>query len=207
MVDQPTRTIELVRRAQDGDRRSLERILERYYPRLHRIVRVRLGARLRTELDSTDILQETLMVAANKIHDFEPRNEASLINWLSKLAEHKITDQASYHNAKKRKSGRKISFEGNDPNASTQLVLEPADEAPGPPEAACHTEETEVVEECMRELPEHYRNLILMRNYAGMSWAEIGQETDKSDAAARMMHVKAIVELGKLMRKRLPPAR
>ena len=53
----------------------------------------------------------------------------------------------------------------------------------------------------LERLPEEYRELILLRNYAGASWESVAEETGRpSAAAARMMHARALVELGKLVR-------
>ena len=47
----PTETIDLVRRAQRGDDDALNRLIDRYYDRIQRIVRIRLGPRLRRDLE------------------------------------------------------------------------------------------------------------------------------------------------------------
>jgi RNA polymerase sigma-70 factor (ECF subfamily) len=206
MSDHPTRTIVLVRRAQEGDQQALERIINRYYERVRKIVRIRLGPKLRTALDSGDILQDTFIAAARRFKDFEPRDEASLINWLSKLAEHQITDAAAHYNAKKRDISRRVSLEKSqspDEDSGPGLAADPPDDGPSPSEVAVQAEEASIVEECLHELPEQYRDLILMRNYAGSTWADIAKKTHRpSEAAARMMHARAMVELGKLMKHR-----
>jgi DNA-directed RNA polymerase specialized sigma24 family protein len=90
MADDITQSLDLVLRAQGGDQASLNRLCERYYDRVRRIVRLRLGSRLRESVDSGDILQETFLAAVRSIENFEMREEASLINWLSRLAERQI---------------------------------------------------------------------------------------------------------------------
>jgi len=57
-------------------------------------VRARLGARLRQHLESGDILNQTFAKAFQKFDHFEMRDEASLIHWLSKIAEGQIRDAA-----------------------------------------------------------------------------------------------------------------
>jgi DNA-directed RNA polymerase specialized sigma24 family protein len=72
---------------------------------------------------------------------------------------------------------------------------------PLPLDATASEEEQRIVEACLAELPEEYRELILLRNYAGASWESVAEETGRpSAAAARMMHARAMVELGKLVR-------
>ena len=85
-----TVSLDLVRRAQGGDDQALNKLVERYYDRVRRIVRLRLGNNLRECVDSADILQNTFIAAVQSFQAFEMREEASLINWLSRLAQHQI---------------------------------------------------------------------------------------------------------------------
>src|SRR5678815_4319260 len=97
-----TKSFDLIRRAQAGDPPALNRLCERYYDRVRRIVRIRLGPALRSRLEVEDILQDTFVAAVRDFQGFQVRNEGSFINWLAKLAEHKITEAADYFGAKKR---------------------------------------------------------------------------------------------------------
>src|SRR5262245_56795480 len=203
MSDEITQSLDLVLRAQEGDQEALNRLCERYYDRVRRIVRLRLGARLRETIDSGDILQETFMAAVRSLDSFEMREEASLVNWLSRLAERQIIAAADYHGAKKRDRRRNVSLTasiGDSQSVRTMSTL-PDDRAPLPLEATASEEEQKIVEDCLQRLPEEYRELILLRNYAGASWETVAEETGRpSAAAARMMHARAIIELGKLVR-------
>ena len=59
------------------------------------------------------------------------------------------------------------------------------------------------MEECLAELPDHYRELLVLRNYLGMPFQEIAEETGRpTEGAARMMHAKAMIELAKLVKGR-----
>ncbi|MFN0008883.1 MAG: RNA polymerase sigma factor [Planctomycetota bacterium] len=204
MSDEITQSLDLVLRAQEGDQGALNRLCERYYDRVRRIVRLRLGARLRETVDSGDILQETFMAAVRSLESFEMREEASLINWLSRLAERQIIAAADYHGAKKRDQRRNVSLTSSlDSSQSLRTSTMPDDRAPLPLDATASEEEQRIVEECLHALPEEYRELILLRNYAGASWETVAEETGRpSAAAARMMHARALVELGKLIREK-----
>jgi RNA polymerase sigma-70 factor, ECF subfamily len=203
MPDEITQSLHLVLRAQQGDREALNRLCGRYYDRVRRIVRLRLGPRLRERVDTADILQETFLAAVRSIESFEMREEASLINWLSRLAERQIIAAADYHGAKKRDSRRDVSLAnrvGDSQSVSVRLGLEDG-RAPRPLDTVADAEEQVLVESCLERLPDEYRELILLRNYAGASWESVAEETGRpSPAAARMMHARALVELGKLVR-------
>src|SRR5262245_59971238 len=97
-----TPTIELVRRAQAGERAAGEELFVRYRERVLVIARVRLGAKLRGTLESNDILQEALLEAVRGLERFQMDDESSLIRWLARLVEHRITARASYQTAAKR---------------------------------------------------------------------------------------------------------
>jgi len=200
MTDDVTRSIDLIQQAQSGDREALNKLFARYYERVRRIVRLRLGRRLRATVDSGDILQETFIHAVRAIQNFEVRDDASLTNWLSRLAERQIIAQADYHGAKKRDSKRSVPLEvsaGDD----EPFEIAYADDQTRPLERLADAEQAGIVEACIAELSEEHRELILLRNYAGASWEAVAEELGRpSAAAARMMHARAMVELGKLVK-------
>jgi RNA polymerase sigma-70 factor (ECF subfamily) len=200
-----TVTIELVRQAQEGDRAALERLFSRYYERVRRIVRLRLGRRLRLRMDSGDILQETFAAAVDAFDRFEMKDEAGFINWLSKIAERQVLAAVEHHSAQKRDAAREVPLDPGDPARATSI--EPVDVGPAPSELAQRAEESSLVERCVTELPEEYRELIIWRDYAGAAWEVVAEETGRPSAdAARMMHAKAMLELGRLMRRRSGPS-
>jgi len=198
-----TRTIELVRQAQDGDEAALNRLIQRYYERVRRVVRLRMGAKLRLRVESGDIVQQAFAVAVRKFDRFEMRSEASLINWLSKLAERKITDEVDKLNADKRAIDKEVPLDsGTGDGGTSDFDRQIADTATGPVGKLMRSEDQELLERCIRGLDEQYRRLIELRDYIGYSWAEIAELTGRpSEAAARMMHATATMELAKLVRR------
>ena len=202
MSDEVTHSLDLVLKAQEGDAQALNRLFERYYERVRRIVRLRLGAKLRESVESGDILQETFIAAVRSFENFEMREEASLINWLSRLAERQIIAAADYYGAKKRDQRRNVSLSGAIVDTgSVRVPLSFPDQTTRPLDWLAATEEQKIVEGCLDQLPEEYRELILLRNYAGASWEAVAEETGRpSAAAARMIHARAMIELGRLLR-------
>jgi len=195
-----TPTVELVRRAKGGDVAAREALFARYGGRVLAIARARLGAKLRTALESDDILQETLLEALRGLERFEMRDESSLIRWLAQLVEHRITARASYHAAGKRDAsvvpleGERLAGAPRAP-ALTSLL-------PGPASELERRETSSSVQSALTELPERQRELVLLRDYAGASWDEIAHAVGApSPAAARMLHARALLKLGELLRK------
>ncbi len=196
-----TVTIDLLRAAQGGDAEACNRLFERYYPRVRRIVGVRLGEPLRRRVDVSDILQETFAAAVDAFDRFEVRDEGSFINWLARIAEHQVLAAADHHGAQKRNPAREVPLAHAD--ASGPIGIDPVATGLLPPDQVVRAEEILLVETCVAALPEAYRELIILRNYAGASWDTVAAETGRpSAAAARMMHAKAVIELGKEFRRR-----
>lgn len=199
MSEQITRSIELVRRAQDGDRTALNRLIQRYQERVLKLVRLRLGAKLRQRVESEDIAQETFITAVRLLDNFEMRDEASLIHWLARIAERQITAAADFHSAEKRDLDRAAPFVAE--AGAAKVNLEPTADADRPDAELVRGEERRVVEDCLARLPEEYREVILLRDYTGLAWEFIAEQIGSPTAgAARMKHGRALIELGKLVR-------
>ena len=52
-----------------------DRLFARYYKRVRKVIRARMGPRVRRACDSDDVLQRTFHIAVLKFDDFEMRNE------------------------------------------------------------------------------------------------------------------------------------
>jgi RNA polymerase sigma-70 factor (ECF subfamily) len=198
-------TLVLVRRARAGDRAALDRIFARYQDRVHRIVRIRMGAKLRGSLDSSDIVQETCAVALQKLAGFEPRDHSSLIQWLARIAERQIHDAADRMNAEKRDKRREVALEplaraAHESDADLAL----ADPGPGPCAAAAANELEHIYDACVQSLPDEQRELILLREYANASWATICRELGRpNEHAAQEAYRRAQIKLSSLLRQRV----
>lgn len=195
-----TQTIVLVRAAQGGDRQALERLLARYQEPVRRIVRLRLGPGLRASLESGDILQQVLLDAFRSLDRYEARDEAGFLAWLASIAEHRIRDAADYHAADKRDPTRERPLEPHETeviSATPSLV----DGAPGPSEQASRAEQVRRLEACLESLPPAERDLVVLRDYIGLSWAEVAERVGcATPDAARMRHAAVLIQLGRKMR-------
>jgi len=200
-----TNSLEIIRRAQAGDQLSFNRLFERYYDRVRRIVRMRVGAALRSRLEVDDILQETFAAAVRDFQRFEVRDEGSFINWLAKLAEHKITEAVDYHRAKKRDWKRETPLTFPSTHScqdSGQVSNDIATNSEVPLERASLKEQQERVEVGIAGLSPDLREVIVLRDYLGLAWELVAEQTGHpSPAAARMKHARALIELGRRLRE------
>ncbi|MCB9898354.1 MAG: sigma-70 family RNA polymerase sigma factor [Planctomycetes bacterium] len=192
-----TRSIELVERAQSGDLEAYNRLFERYYERVLRIVKIRLGPRARSYVEAEDIVQETFIAAVRTFERFEMRSESSLINWMAKLAEHKIKESVDYFHAQKRDRRRERAFVYvRNAMDSGSLHFDPPADIDIPLDAVEKSELKLIIEECLSELSETHREVILLRLYAKGSWDWIAEQIGRpTEGAARELFRRAKIAL------------
>jgi RNA polymerase sigma-70 factor (ECF subfamily) len=61
---------DLLRRAGDGDTSALGQLLDSHRARLRRMVKLRLDTRLRGRIDTSDVLQEAYLEAAQRLAEY-----------------------------------------------------------------------------------------------------------------------------------------
>jgi len=190
-------SLDLVRRAKEGDLDAFDRLFARYYDRVRRIVRLRLGRHLQPAVETEDILQETFVAAVRAFDHFEVREEARLIDWLGKIAENRIRAAARHARAEKRDRRREQAIDHIRTSLSSGcLVIQPAASVTLPDVKAMRDEEVGILEECIAELKDEYREVIVLRDYEGASWELVAELMQSPSAnASRMLHARALVAL------------
>lgn len=196
-------SMELVRRAQEGDEQALSKLFDRYWDRVHRVARIRAGARIRKFMDSADLVQNTYMVAMRRFQSFEMHNHASIIQWLARILENQIRDASDYANAAKRNPDREVPV---DDVRGDDSVCGHVPEAKGPsPEQALTKQELRAIyDSCVKQLEDRYREAILLRDYSKGSWEFVAKELGcPSGQAAQELHRRARTKLARLFSKRI----
>lgn len=199
-----TLSMELVGRAQGGDLSAYNRIFERYYERVLHIVNIRLGKHIKRFVEAEDILQETFIAAVKTFDRFEMRHESSLIAWLARLAENKIREAVDYHHAQKRDRRRdRALVYVRDAMASGSLHFDPPASIDLPVDQVSNKELTGIMNECLSEMSDDHREVILLRLYHKGSWAWVAEQMDKpTEGAARELFRRAKLSLIKRMGER-----
>jgi RNA polymerase sigma-70 factor (ECF subfamily) len=189
-------SLALLARAQAGDRGALEDLIGRYQDRLRRIVRIQLGASvLRRHYDSMDIVQSTFRAALPKICEIQPRNAASLLQWLSIIATNQIRDAHDHHRARKREIGRERPLDGE----ASPVAASGAQ----PDEQAQLAELREMLDQEVAALPGDQRRVVILRDYCGEDWDRIAVELERDVGAVRQLNQRAWISLRRALRPHL----
>ena len=177
------RTLELARA---GDQEARDQILERFYPKVQKIVHNQLQHDFRKHhrwimpLFSTgDIVQEVFVGVVNGLDGFEGENEEALAQFLSAIVRNRLLDALRYHEAGRRDVRRKV----EEPTVGMGAVA-PAVGDPTPSLAASVGEQLRVYREVLLTLPERQRMLLRLRLENEMPFAEIAEKLGHASADA-----------------------
>jgi RNA polymerase sigma factor (sigma-70 family) len=91
LSDEPT--VELLVRAQDGDRRAVEAMLQRALPRLRQWVHGRLPAVARAVIDTNDLVQDVALHVIRRLDHFTPRHVGAMQGYLRQAVINRIRDE------------------------------------------------------------------------------------------------------------------
>lgn len=190
-------TVELIDQAKAGSPEALNALFSRYASRALSIVRLRLGTKLRSRLESQDIVQESFLRAYRDFDNFEYRQEGAFIHWLSRLIENTIRDQRDYQFAAKRHPRHFVAETRNSQEGEIDSDFPGLDLTPS--QELCRREDIRRLEAALDELSEEHREVILQRDCEGLSFIEIAQNLGRSPDAGRMLYARAKAKLVVLM--------
>ncbi len=140
---------ELAQKIVAGDPTALEVFYQRYFTRLYRFVYYQVGG---SSDDAQDVLQDALIAALKSLRSY--RGESSLYSWLCGVAWNKAADfrRREYRIAQVEQRSIKEVCETKemDPN-------------PVPDNVLLRQENKEQVQQTLEALPEHYRQVLVLK--------------------------------------------
>jgi RNA polymerase sigma-70 factor (ECF subfamily) len=170
-----------------GDTGALNRLMDRYLPRLSRWASGRLPQWARDVSDTDDLVQDTLIRSVANLDHFEARGEGALQAYLRGAVMNRIRDEIR----------RKHRTPAADPLDSTI-----PSKGRSPLETAIGAETLEKYDRALERLDAETREAVIARIEMGCSYAEVAELMGKPSAdAARMTVSRALVRLAEEMRR------
>jgi RNA polymerase sigma-70 factor, ECF subfamily len=173
---------------------AVRRLLDRYRERLRRMVSLRLDSRVSARVDASDVVQEALFDAAQKLADYERDRPIPFYPWLYRLAADKL---ALAHRHHLRAGRRSVAREEADTfvwlHGSSRLLVDwlvASDATPG--DAFLRSERKGQVHAALEQLAPADREVLIMRYLEDLAFPEIAAVLGIGESAAKMRHLRAI---------------
>ena len=178
-------TVELLRKASDGDRTAMNQLFERLAPPLQRFARGRLPGWARGMIDTTDLVQETLISTYQVVERGDAHDDGAIHAYLRTALKNRMIDELRKVNRRPGLDEMKHTFEGN--------VASPLEQAIG-------EDALERYEAALAGLKDSDRDAVLARIELGLSFRDIADMLGKPSAdAARMSVSRSLVALAEAM--------
>jgi RNA polymerase sigma-70 factor (ECF subfamily) len=190
-------TEKLLNEVGSGSAQAYDRLFARHRARLHEFVTLRLDPRLRPRIDADDVVQETQLEAFRRLGEFLQQKPMPFHVWLRKKAYERLTDLRRRHlGAARRSVHREVAM----PDRSSRLLAQRlVASGSTPSQQLAQRELTRQVQQALARMSEADRDILFMRNYEGLSYAEAASILDLDPAAARKRHGRALLRLHQLL--------
>lgn len=186
-----------IAQARWGSRAALDHLFKTHLPCLLMAAHQDLGTALQARIDAADVVQETLIEACRDFSHFRGRTEKDFLAWLRQILRNNLANERRRH---LETAMRTIHSEV----PLTQAALDhlsglPRSEWDSPSARVQAREQAEALEEALRQLPEHYRQVLLLHTWEELTFAQVGARLRCSAEAARKLWGRAAEELATVL--------
>jgi RNA polymerase sigma-70 factor (ECF subfamily) len=161
----------LVAELKTGSERAFTQLIAQFHHPIYSVI----ARSLHDPADASDITQEVFIKIFRNIRSFH--GEASLRTWIYRIALHEASNQRRWWSRHKRQEitmeapcgGRDADCDGEPMSLGATL----ADDNHSPFDHAAHAEVREHVEAALRQVPEAFRTVVILREIEGFTYEEI----------------------------------
>src|SRR3954453_11100847 len=187
----------LLCRANTGDAEARSELLELYRDRLRRMVAIRLDKRLAARVDPSDIVQEAMRDAFNRLSEYFASPQISFYPWLRRIAWDRLMDMYRQHITAEKRSVLKEHLwapELND-ESMAELAHSLAANSQNPRQRAMVEEMEGRMMAALAQLKPHDREILILRYMEQLDVDEIASVLEISRTAVTSRHLRALQRL------------
>jgi RNA polymerase sigma-70 factor, ECF subfamily len=173
---------------------------DRYRSYLLVLARAGLNPRLRTKLDASDVVQQTLLEAHAAADQFRGQSTAEVAAWLRQILARNLANLGRDFTRAKR-DVRREAAPPTDPDASDARLQALAAGISSPSLHADRSEQLIRLAAALQQLPPAQREAVELRYLAALPLAAIAERTGKSAAAVAGLLHRGLARLRELLRE------
>lgn len=182
----------LIERVKNGDIAAYNDIVARYHDRIY----ARVSQLLKNKQDAEEVTQDAFIRAHRGLENF--RGDASFSTWLYQIATNLAHNRYWYWFRRKRDQSISLDQPLSEDGDLTLENLMPC-EGENPAEATVTQEFVDRVSECMHDLNEKHKEVLILRNVKNLSYDEIAQQLEISVGTVKSRIARARESLRDLM--------
>jgi RNA polymerase sigma-70 factor, ECF subfamily len=168
--------------------------LEQFRAYLRLVARLEMGRHAAARFDPSDVVQETFLRATRDLPGFRGHTEGELVVWLRAILAHTMADEC------RRLTGRpnpvlEVELAGALERSSQALEGLLGQTASTPSQQASRRERAVLLANALEQLPEHYREVLILHQLEDFSFPEVAQRMGRTLDSVKNMWIRAVVAL------------
>lgn len=188
--------IDLINRAQGGDDDARDELFQQCRSYVNVVARANVEGWMRRKVDASDLVQQTLLEAHRGLDGFRGTTEGEWLAWLRKILAHNTTDFIrQYHGTEKRAVRREVAIQHGLPGESQTVDRALVDLGDSPSRCFVRREREFAVATAVSELPDDYREVIMLRNLQRLPFNEVAERMGRTRPAVQMLWLRALRQL------------
>jgi RNA polymerase sigma-70 factor, ECF subfamily len=191
---------ELLASAKAGNAADFGRLLELYRQYLRLLARVEVGRRLQAKIDASDLVQETMLEAHKGFPNFRGSDERQLVAWLRQIMAAVLCNcLRRYLGTQGRDIRLERELEERLGQSSQLLARGLMDRHSSPSQQAARREQAVLLADALAQLPEDYREVLVLRHLEELSFPEVGRRMGRTVDSVEKLWVRGLARLRQVM--------
>lgn len=202
MWPQGEHTLQLLQDVESGEPDAVNRLMDRHREAVRRMVQMRLDHAVARRVDASDVVQDVLLEASQRMKDYLQNPGMPFHLWLRQLAKDRVIDMHRRHRAAQRRSvdrEQNLSTMNTDDRSAADLAALLKDAELTPAAATLRKEMEQRFLAALGQLEDNDREMIIMRHFEHLGNSEVAQALGLSAPAAGMRYLRAIRRLRDLL--------
>lgn len=191
------------------DSRELGALLALHRDRLVRMVQLRIDPRIKSRLDASDIVQESLFDAAKRYPQYVKQPKLPFHHWIRTVVEHRLLHLHREHLGVQARDARRevpLDHQGDGYAELNSFTSALADSGTSPSMTAARMEAEEKLHAELSRLDPIDREILHLRHFKQLSNVQTAQALGISESAATKRHIRALLRLRQALGDRVEGA-